>query len=78
MNNEFDIEVTDTFCGESNYSWVRRTTITAPPALSRLCLVRRVKAAIGWTGMPCQVSPIGNALEIRPKGRALVAFVYPA
>ena len=27
---QYDVEYTDTFAGESNYSWVRRATITMP------------------------------------------------
>lgn len=30
MGNRYEIEYTDTFAGEANYSWVRRDAITMP------------------------------------------------
>ena len=30
MPNEYRIELTDTFAGEANYSWVRRATVSMP------------------------------------------------
>jgi hypothetical protein len=30
MSNRYDVEYTDTFGGEANYSWVRRDIITMP------------------------------------------------
>lgn len=30
MSHTFDVEMTDTFAGEANYSWVRRAAVTVP------------------------------------------------
>ena len=30
MSNAYDIEYTDTFGGEANYSWIRRAVVTVP------------------------------------------------
>jgi hypothetical protein len=30
MSNRYQIEYTDTFGGDANYSWVRRATVTVP------------------------------------------------
>jgi len=30
MANQYDVEYTDTFAGEANYSWVRRAVISVP------------------------------------------------
>ena len=30
MSHIYDIELTDTFAGEANYSWVRRASVTMP------------------------------------------------
>lgn len=30
MTNKYDVEYTDTFGGEANYSWVKRAVITMP------------------------------------------------
>ena len=69
------IEVTDTFGGEANYSWVRRETLDAPAELSRRALVRRAKALSGWTGERCDVTYYGDMLDIRPRGACMVCFV---
>jgi len=75
---DFTVEMTDTFAGEANYAICKRVTFSAPAALTNMALVRRAKAHIGWTGVPCRTIPLGDTLEIRPKSGALVAFVYPA
>ena len=43
-------EYTDTFGGESNYSWVRRGELDVPEKTSDLAVVRRVKKELGLTG----------------------------
>lgn len=44
-----DIEYTDTFNGDANYSWVQRETIVIPENLSSTALIRRVKKQLGIT-----------------------------
>lgn len=71
--NQYQIEITDTFGGEANYSWVKRETIVMPELTHfgyggaancaeakkayRRQLVRKAKAIAGWTGWPCKVEP---------------------
>jgi hypothetical protein len=43
-------ELTDTFCGQANYSWVRRVELEIPDSLSDSAIVRRVKKALDLTG----------------------------
>lgn len=69
------VEVTDTFGGESNYSWVRRYELRYPEGLHKQELMRRIKALIGWTGMRCEVSNYGDMIDIRPRGLCQVCFV---
>jgi hypothetical protein len=77
----YQIEVTDTFGGESNYSWVRRDTIETPAKLGDDAkridryLIRTAKAFAGWTGMRCTVANYGDMIEIRPRGICQVCFV---
>lgn len=71
----FNIEVTDTFGHEANYSWVRRYTLDAPDTVSRYALARRVKALVGWTGKRCVSTDYGDMLELRPHGECVVCFV---
>ena len=47
----FNCEITDTFAGEANYSWVRRETINVPDNASDLTVVRRAKSALGLTNI---------------------------
>ena len=37
-------ELTDTFAGEANYSWVKRTDVLLPDDKSILSIVRKAKA----------------------------------
>ena len=90
MANTYNVEITDTFGGEANYSWVKRQTITMPEltyygydgaatymkanAKYRRALVRKVKALAGWTGQRCEVNDMGDMVEIRPRGACMVAF----
>ncbi len=71
----FDVEITDTYGGEANYSWVRRYEIDAPAGISRRALVRRAKRAAGWTGVRCAVTDFGDTIEMRPTGACVVAFI---
>lgn len=69
-----NLEYTDTFAGEANYSWVRRAYIPSD-GLSRLALIRRAKAWAGLSGVPCEVSSFGLGYVIRPRRMATVLFV---
>jgi hypothetical protein len=70
-----NIEVTDTFNGEANYGWVRRHTLDAPDTLSDYSVVRRAKAAVGWTGKRCVTVKYGDMIELRPYGECTVCFI---
>jgi len=71
----WNCELTDTFGGEANYSWVRRADITVPDNASRLAIIRAAKSALGLTNVRCNVSDFGDMYEIRPTGSNTVAFV---
>lgn len=68
-------ELTDTFGGEPNYSWLRRALIRVPPRAPQHLIVRRAKAALGITGERCATSPYGDGYELRPQGSCTVAFI---
>lgn len=72
---KYNIEVTDTFGGEANYSWVRRYTLDLMDTINDYALVRKVKREIGWSGKRCLTVPYGDMIEIRPYGECVVAFV---
>ena len=73
----FDCEITDTFAGEANYSWVRRETITLPDSASDRTIVRRAKAALGLTGCRCRTLSMWEGWELRPIGLLQVMFILP-
>ena len=74
MATTVKIELTDTFGGEANYSWVRREDVEVRKD-TRLAIVRAAKAWAGWQGVRCQVSDYGDQIEIRPAGMCQVMFV---
>jgi hypothetical protein len=75
MEPYIQVEVTDTYSGEANYSWVKRFQLDIRPGESQLALIRRVKKTIGWSGIRCAVTGSGDFIDIRPAGACLVAFV---
>jgi len=72
---QFDVEYTDTFGGEANYSWVRRKTLTLPANISDRALVRLAKAEMGLTGCPCRKSDMGDLIALYPHGSCTVLFI---
>lgn len=81
--NYFDVEVTDTFGGEANYCWVHRHLVSIPEGVTkswsrkseRRALVRKAKAAEGWTGIRCETEDYGDQITIRPRGLLQVMFI---
>lgn len=72
---KMDMELTDTFGGEANYSWVLRQTDEIDEKLSDLAVVRRAKRWAGLTGCRCEVDNYDDAITIRPRGMCQVLFV---
>jgi hypothetical protein len=68
------VEHTDTFGGESNYSWVRRHALEVKTD-SRLAIVRAAKKATGFNGIKSKVHDFGDMIEIRPAGLCQIAFI---
>ena len=91
MANKYAIEYTDTFNGESNYSWVKRATITMPELTHygydgatnyvkanrtfQRELMKRAKAAMGLTGYQGKTDWHGDQGEFRPYGSCTVLFI---
>jgi hypothetical protein len=87
----YNVEYTDTFGGEANYSWVRRASVTMPELThygydggtnyskaNRVYereLMRKAKAALGLGGVRGTVSRYGDMVEFRPYGSATVLFI---
>ena len=65
------IEITDTFGGQANYSWVEKHYIEAEDKN----VVRRAKNLIGWNGVRCNRYDHGDLIELRPRHQCVVAFI---
>lgn len=68
-------ELTDTFGGEANYSWVKRYEFEAPSNASDKLLVTRAKKLLGYTGYPCRKFTMGDCIELRPANECTVIFI---
>jgi hypothetical protein len=89
--NRHEIEYTDTFSGEANYSWVRRASVAMPELthygydggtnyakanrVYKRELMKRAKAAVGLTGARGVRSSCGDTIEFRPYGSCTVLFI---
>jgi len=76
-------EMTDTFGGEANYSWVKRGTVQVRErgqwgesfANYERRIVRAVKAELGLTGVRCQRESYGEQIVLRPVGYCHIVFI---
>ena len=89
--NKYNVEYTDTFGGDANYSWVKRATVTMPELthdgydgsngysranrIEKRELMRKAKAAVGLTNVRGVTSNHGDMIEFRPYRMATVMFV---
>jgi hypothetical protein len=89
--NKYQVEYTDTFAGEANYSWVKRAVVAMPElttygydgctnyaaANKRYTreLMRRAKAVVGLTGTRGRRESWGDCEVFRPYGSATILFV---
>jgi len=87
----YQIEITDTFGGEANYSWVKRSTVTMPELTHygydgatnygkanktyNRELVRKAKSYAGWSNVSCVVDNYGDTIQITPRGSCVTMFV---
>ena len=86
----YQVEYTDTFNGDANYSWVRRARIPSPswdtfkdwdgngrrePRTFQRTVMRRAKAAVGISGLRGRTYALGDGYEFRPYGCCTVLFV---
>lgn len=74
--SKYKLELTDTFGGEANYTWVKRTTLELPEGAGDKWLGVFAREWAGFTGVRCEVENDGNfGLVIRPRGMCQVLFV---
>lgn len=77
IQTDVSYEITDTFGGEANYSWVKRGKIECKPGenYADVPAIRRVKKAIGWTGIKCKWVACGEEIWLYPVGLCQVCFI---
>ena len=66
-------EITDTFGGEANYSWVKRATFESNKSV--LSIIRQVKKDFGYNGCRAKTEHFGDSIAIRPYGACVVIFI---
>lgn len=69
------IEVTDTFGGEANYSWVRKYEINLKESYSDFKIVREAKKLAGWTGVKCDREEFSDMIKLKPRNFCQVMFI---
>ena len=69
------VEYTDTFGGEANYSWVKRTTLSLPYNASRRSVMYHAKKAMGLTGVRGDTTDTGDTIGFRPYNSCTVLYV---
>lgn len=67
-------EITDTFGGETNYSWVRRAEVSIVGAGNR-AVVRRAKKALGVSGERTITHDFGDSIQLDFVGQCKRAFI---
>ena len=70
----YSVELTDTFGGEANYSWVHRVEITVPEHSSNRLIVRRAKKALDVIARHI-TSDMGDELWLNFPGHCIVMFI---
>ena len=71
----FNVEYTDTFCGEANYSWVKRAEIELPDDAKDREIMRKAKATVGLTGVRGVTDFCSDTIRFRPFRRNTVMFI---
>ena len=78
MGIKVQFEKTDTFGGESNYSWVKRANVEFPDGTSDLSIFRKAKSWAGYSGLRGVKTDYGDSIDFRPYRICQVLFVTSA
>lgn len=72
---KYSIEMTDTFNGDANYSWLRTACIDAPCDASCKMLVRRAKRALGISTPHRVAYDSGDHIRLDLRNHAICIFI---
>lgn len=67
---KFNVEITDLFGGEANYSWVKRYTVTAKSFRGAIAMVSKLYGS-GWR----KTIECGDYCQYKMQGACVTAFV---
>ena len=69
-------EYTDTFGGETNYSWVRRAAFKMPEGATKRSILQRARKELGLTGAKGDVTAdFGDEYHWVPRGCCTILMV---
>lgn len=71
----YDCELTDTFAGETNYSWVKRATLIYKDQPTDRKLVQDAKRELGLTAHLCRRDDWQDTVQLDPVGICQRAFI---
>lgn len=71
----YNLELTDTFAGEANYSWCRRWSFTVPDTATDLAIIRTAKKLADINGVRCRKESFGDMRALYPYGACVVLFI---
>jgi hypothetical protein len=74
MTIKVNFEVTDTFGGETNYTWVKRGSVEFEKQPTSRQMVLALKKFAGLTNVRCNTIDHGDVVEIHPVNQCIVAF----
>lgn len=74
---KFLAEMTDTFSGEANYSWLHSVIFEAPADASTATLVRRAKKALGVSAPHRSPDDHGDLIRLDLRHQCVVIFISP-
>jgi hypothetical protein len=72
---KIQIEYTDTFSGEANYSWVKRIEVEMSDNATDRMLLRRAKKEMQLSGVQGVVSKSGDYISFKPYRSNTILFV---
>lgn len=71
----YDCELTDTYAGEANYSWVKRATLIYKDQPTDRKLTQDAKRVLGLTAHRCRRDDCQDTIQLDPIGWCQRAFI---
>ena len=71
----FQVELTDTFGGEANYSWLIKETLHTNQRYSDQWIVRQAKALVGMSTVRGRTTNYGDSIRIDFPAQCQVMFI---